>query len=353
MVPGVGCPNFCGGLNDLSVTNCLGTGSSTAPRFACPDSACEIDAIFVNDNRCDCPFTCADETNWTCDNCSCPSICGVAVFDCDGSGVYSCRTSSASQTCNIPGAKVGDGVCDCPGSCEEEQLPDLPPNDLNYLLPPVFQPILLDCDKCTCPTACGQDIALGLFGKECVVELLFNLVPPFDCRNGCLIPSIFVKDGYCDCPGTCADEADEDGTSTLSGWTCETCKCPTGCNVQERNGFVACGDIYFQCPGSNCKLDPRQLNDNRCDCPGCEDEKDWTCDTCDFGCDPNLCAVTLPCRAGVFECGQSDERCELLGVQVNDNVCDCPNCEDRAVKLVCLNPFGLNRGEGFGGTVQF
>ena len=341
MVPGVGCPNVCGGLNEVTETNCLGTGSSTAPRFACPDSACEIDAVFVNDNRCDCPFTCADETNWTCDNCSCPSICGVAVFDCDGSGVYSCRTSSASQTCNIPGAKVGDGVCDCPGSCEEEQLPDLPPN---------FLGVRLDCDKCSCPTACGQDIGVNFWGKECIFELLFTIFASFDCGNGCLIPDLYMKDGNCHCPGTCADEADPFGTSTFGGWTCETCKCSTQCGVL-RNSNVPCGWLYFQCPGSECKVLLNSLNDNRCDCPGCEDEKDWTCDTCDFGCpDQNLCSATIPCRAGVFECGQSEERCELVGTQLNDNVCDCPNCEDRAVQLVYLNPFGLNRGERVGGT---
>ena len=340
MVPGVGCPNFCGGLNDLSDINCLGTGSSTAPRFACPDSACEIDAIFVNDNRCDCPFTCADETNWTCDNCSCPTICGVAVFDCDGSGVYNCPISSANQTCNIPGAKVGNGVCDCPGSCKDEA--PAPPLQFGQFIP--------DCDSCTCPTACGQNV--GVLGS-CAFEQLLTLFSPFDCGNGCLIPNLppetdasrfgfgfvrgLVQDGFCDCPGTCADEADEDHPFEIPfappDWTCETCNCPTRCLAGRSE--VDCGELYFQCPGSDCKVALHAINDNACNCPGCEDEKAWTCDSCDFGCpEQNVCFQAPPCRAAVFECGQSANRCLLQGIQVNDNICDCPNCEDRAVKLV-------------------
>lgn len=308
VVAGVGCPNFCGGLNDASNINCLGTGASTLPRFSCPDSACEIDGLFVDDNRCDCPFTCADETNWTCDNCSCPSICGVAVFDCDGSGLFTCPKASNNQTCVIPGDKVGNGICDCPETCEDEA---------SYPGPP------LDCNRCTCPTACGQ--SLEVIGT-CVFEQILSIFPPFDCGNGCLIPggpsffASFVNDGVCDCPGNCADEFD-------TGWTCETCNCPTTCLTARSN--VVCGEPYFQCPDSDCKVPVDAINDNACNCPGCEDEKDWTCETCDLGCPfENVCYQRPPCRAAVFECGQSSERCALRGTQVNNNICDCPNCED-------------------------
>ena len=312
VAPGVGCPNFCGGLNDASNINCLGTGSSTLPRFFCPDSACEIDGLFVDDNRCDCPFSCADETNWTCDNCSCPTICGVAVFDCDGSGLFTCPKASNNQTCVIPGDKVGDGICDCPETCEDEA---------SFRGPP------LDCDSCTCPTACGQ--SLEVVGT-CVFEQILSFFPPFDCGNGCLIPGgppgffgSFLNDGVCDCPGNCADEFD-------TGWTCEICNCPTTC-LSARSDVV-CGEPYFQCPDSDCKVPIRAMNDNACNCPGCEDEKDWTCETCDLGCPfENVCYIRPPCRAAVFECGQSLERCTLRGEQVNNNICDCPNCED--VKL--------------------
>ena len=37
---------------------------------------------FVNDNVCDCPGTCADEENWDCDTCVCPDVCGIRNRDC-------------------------------------------------------------------------------------------------------------------------------------------------------------------------------------------------------------------------------------------------------------------------------
>ena len=42
--------------------------------FICPDDGgtpgCTINKSLVDNNVCDCPGTCADETNYTCDNCS-------------------------------------------------------------------------------------------------------------------------------------------------------------------------------------------------------------------------------------------------------------------------------------------
>ena len=104
-------PGFLQG-NDIT---CLGAG--TGQIFECPGTLCRISAGFLNDGRCDCPGTCADEDFWDCSNCSCPSICGVALFSCDGSGVFECPLTMSNQSCNLPGEKEGDGICDCPETC--------------------------------------------------------------------------------------------------------------------------------------------------------------------------------------------------------------------------------------------
>ena len=48
----------------------------------------------------------------------------------------------------------------------------------------------------------------------------------FTCSNGCVIPSVYVNDDFCDCPETCNDE---------DLWTCNTCAAgpPTTTPVQE------------------------------------------------------------------------------------------------------------------------
>ena len=51
----------------------LGTRGGHDP-FICPDDGgtpgCTINKSLVDNNVCDCPGTCADETNYTCENCS-------------------------------------------------------------------------------------------------------------------------------------------------------------------------------------------------------------------------------------------------------------------------------------------
>ena len=72
------CPDVRCGNPDSSryggTQSCLGTGLVSDP-FTCPDpdggiSGCTINKSLVNDLRCDCPGTCADEANYTCENCS-------------------------------------------------------------------------------------------------------------------------------------------------------------------------------------------------------------------------------------------------------------------------------------------
>ena len=60
-----------------------------------------------------------------CSNCSCPSICGVALFSCDGSGVFECPLTMSNQSCNLPGEKEGDGICDCPETCRSAWMDPL------------------------------------------------------------------------------------------------------------------------------------------------------------------------------------------------------------------------------------
>ena len=65
---------------------CLGPGVVTDP-FICSDDGgtpgCTINKSLVDNNVCDCPGTCADETNYTCDNCSgAETACGGFVGLC-------------------------------------------------------------------------------------------------------------------------------------------------------------------------------------------------------------------------------------------------------------------------------
>lgn len=307
--PGVGCPTICAGLNDINSISCLGTGTSVGTTFVCPGSNCGIDPLFVDDNRCDCP-DCADETNWTCSNCSCPSICGVSLYPCDGSGVFSCPTSNPDdQVCNLPGSLQQNLACDCPGTCADELgNPD-----------PFIGTFPFDCTTCRCPLSCGQDIFQGL--ADCINEFFFFLFPPFQCSDGCEIPFFFQDDGTCHC-SDCADE---------SQWDCTTCACPEFCN----QNLNRCEEIYFQCPESACAIGIFEFNNNRCDCPGtCADEENWTCESCEtfgYGCPANTsCGVANDCDRRILTCQQvpGEPTCEYVGYQFNDDRCDCPLCDD-------------------------
>ena len=299
---GVGCPAVCGSLSNgrLAAFSCLGTGSNLNNAFVCPGSTdCQIDPLFVNDNRCDCP-DCADEDNWNCSTCACPTICGLSLYECDGSGVFSCPPSpDTNQTCNIPESLANDAVCNCPGTCADEAS-------------------FLTCDACTCPNSCGQ-----VFILPCVIELVYSslleLSQPFFCNDGCPIPKFKFFDNYCDC-SECEDEPH---------WDCSRCECPSNCTGNEVENRTPCLGVYFLCPGSEltgfpCFILPQYVNDNYCDCADCADEDAWTCDTCDYGCGP--CGQGRPCDLSAGRCEGTD--CIILRVLLNDNICDCPNCTD-------------------------
>ena len=121
-------------MHEENEISCLGAG--TGEIFQCPGSLCQIAASFRNDNRCDCPDSCADEDFWDCSNCSCPSICGVAVYPCfNRTGivgaktrmlsiplVFNCPLTETNQSCNLPGRLVDNGICDCPETCTSSSL---------------------------------------------------------------------------------------------------------------------------------------------------------------------------------------------------------------------------------------
>ena len=76
--PDLRCLDIVTGLIDRP--RCVGLGSAVDP-FLCPpvtpvddsNTPCTIDRSLVDNNQCDCPATCADESSWTCQNCSCVS----------------------------------------------------------------------------------------------------------------------------------------------------------------------------------------------------------------------------------------------------------------------------------------
>ena len=66
-----------------SLYRCIGEFVFTQldPPFAC-DDGCVIPGTFVDDGKCDCPGTCKDERDFTCDNCSCPEFCNQVLAPC-------------------------------------------------------------------------------------------------------------------------------------------------------------------------------------------------------------------------------------------------------------------------------
>eukprot|EP00435_Cladocopium_sp_Y103_P060452 s824_g22.t1 len=189
------------------------------------------------------------------------------------------------------------------------------------------------CEICECPTACQQ--IYNYFYGEFIRPLPgfpggFDLVtctekqrelqrPRFQCPppGNCSLPIGWVNDNHCDCPGTCADE---------ENWDCDTCVCPDVCGIRNRN----CFDVYFACPLSNCTISIFSLNDGNCDCPGCEDESNFTCNTCASGCPTNQTCHHLyvySCEPRPLLCPGTD-RCRIPVSYLNDDFCDCPGCTD-------------------------
>ena len=139
------------------------------------------------------------------------------------------------------------------------------------------------------------------------------------CHNGNPITEERLDDGDCDC-SCCEDE-------TL--WTCDTCSSDIDSCSEEMFSWTVCdgtgdgsisgtycrngtllvdntgGDddddssdepVYVDCHNGNSITDDK-IDDGNCDCSCCEDEADWTCETCSNN--PNTCSE----RKNVFvEC---------------------------------------------------
>ena len=56
------------------------------------------------------------------------------------------------------------------------------------------------------------------------------------------------------------------------------------CTVVKSQTNASCADMYDSSSTSDCYIPTGWIRDNWCDCPDCEDEFDWTCDTCEEGC---------------------------------------------------------------------
>jgi hypothetical protein len=85
---------------------------------------------------------------------------------------------------------------------------------------------------------------------------------------------------------------------------------------------------FFECT-SGCEISSEYVDDDYCDCAECEDEApNYTCETCDAGC-PTECDGYTQCVSDEsdvpFVCASG---CEIVADFVNDNHCDCAECED-------------------------
>eukprot|EP00435_Cladocopium_sp_Y103_P000801 s3875_g1.t1 len=164
--------------NQFRAQACLGTGLVT-DAFTCPDpnggiSGCTINKSLVDNLRCDCPGTCADETNYSCENCSCSIFCGIpSSYSCDPSiGVFHCpEVPPYPGRCSIPESRVNNGICDCPWTCADEE----PRQSF------AGQEFPVNCDVCTCPTACHQLYELGgVLASTCLEEQYSLQLPRFE-----------------------------------------------------------------------------------------------------------------------------------------------------------------------------
>ena len=155
-----------------------------------------------------------------------------------------------NSTCWIPRAFLNDDFCDCPG-CEDEEFHRC--EDCGVGLPSFVDDV--------CP-----DRRCKLYGSGLTLNNLFYVTrqaclgtglvtDPFTCPDpnggisGCIINKSLVDDLRCDCPGTCADEAD---------YTCENCsveKLKLSWFVPHANVFVAMRNVV----GSHLSVCPASL----------------------------------------------------------------------------------------------
>ena len=91
------------------------------------------------------------------------------------------------------------------------------------------------------------------------------------------------------------------------------------------------------CDNSDCVISISNVNDGNCDCEECDDEDEWDCESCLFGC-PTVCDDYVICHWAYYllpyvGCNElfdtsSDSGCSVLSYFINDGYCDCDGCED-------------------------
>ncbi|CAE7229411.1 MEP1 [Symbiodinium sp. CCMP2592] len=84
----------------------------------------------------------------------------------------------------------------------------------------------------------------------------------------------------------------------------------------------------YRCYLSGCFIDDSRRSDGKCDCEQCEDEPGLSCESCG-GC-PSLCTDS---PADCFLLRQNftcDDGCIVPAGKVDNNKCDCSNCEDES-----------------------
>eukprot|EP00435_Cladocopium_sp_Y103_P061213 s171_g22.t2 len=215
--------------------------------------------------------------------------------------------------CKIPNLYMNDDFCDCPG-CEDEDRHTCETCGTDL---PADSQVLVTADVLlTCSEECGatDSIAGACIGGG---QALPEGVEVFTCPDGCRIQAAAQNDGYCDCPGDCADEQD---------FTCNSCGCPSACNRPADQCRDFCGQV-FACPnGYRCNIPFQWVNDNICDCEDCADEQLWTCENCDC---PRSCSSFFnSCESITDTWTCPNHGCQIPSDAVNDYTCNCPDCAD-------------------------
>ena len=101
--------------------------------------------------------------------------------------------------------------------------------------------------------------------------------------------------------------------------------------------ILVSGVWTFQCD-DGCSIPNEFEDDDWCDCSDCEDEPNWTCDTCLPGCVNSNCEAEQPCYEAAYDVTNwmasatynCTDGCKISMYNVNDWYCDCSDCGDES-----------------------
>eukprot|EP00808_Paulinella_micropora_P031352 g40014.t1 len=321
-----------------------------APYFC--QNGCQIVRDYINDNYCDCS-KCEDELFWNCSSCGsgCPSICGASAYcgyNPDSSGVQTPpQLRSACDVlfwyCPRPSLSKGYVFLDCPelAMVREPCTAGCAPG---YIYQPYQSQAGIYGDR-NFTLRCGYD-AEGAPRNSFAYELGGAFADCFSCKKvqclagfeprtpvayndtdcvacpqgkfaGGTYGSAFCENltvcerpvGWCSQPGLRYDtmDCDEDG---VMDHVCQ--------NVSNPTAFLQFGIIrsQHQCrdtfpndtpPGApyfcqtGCEISKNRVDNNWCDCPNCEDELLWNCSDCAAACPINgYCGGPGSCGANRY-----------------------------------------------------